>query len=244
LKAALAGDAKTAADATAVANLPATDPTPGTNFSLSNAEAKALGLLAANATGLDGWVGFNSRAEYFFDPAKVGTGAQFDFTAIASHEVTEVMGRYGFGQNGSTGDSPIDLFRYYTASGQHDFAPARGVDNYFSADGGTTRTNSFNVDPAGGDLSDWAGASPDAYNAAPSPRTSLPTTAGDLLLMDVLGYDQIAAVPEAPTAALLGVGIAGLLAWRRHRGGTPPGQLRANSAARLHGADSDHFWRE
>jgi hypothetical protein len=59
LKAALGADAKTADDATAVAHLPLANPTPGKNFAMSNAEAKALGLLAGNAPGIDGWVGFD-----------------------------------------------------------------------------------------------------------------------------------------------------------------------------------------
>lgn len=209
LKSALTSDAKSVPDAIAVSSLPAVDPTPGINFAMSNAQAKALGLLAANATGVDGWVGFNSRAEYFFDQALGGTGAQFDFFAIASHEVSEVMGRYGFGQNGG-GDSLIDLFRYLTGDGQRDLAPTRGIANYFSIDGGLTRINSFNV-AASGDLSDWAGDTLDAYNASPAVRTVLPTSAADLILMDVLGYDSTAAVPEVPPGVLLAEGIAAML---------------------------------
>jgi hypothetical protein len=214
LKTALTNDSKSVADATAVASLPAADPTPGVNFAMSNAEAKALGLLAANAAGVDGYVGFNSSAAFFFDPTLGATAGQYDFVALASHEITEVMGRYGFGQNGGGGrDSPIDLFRYLTSNGQRNLAPARGIANYFSIDGGTTPINSYNV-AASGDLSDWAGASLDAYNASLAVGKVLPTSAGDLTLMDVLGYDRVAAVPEAPTSELLALGLAGLLGLR------------------------------
>jgi hypothetical protein len=112
LKAALIADAKTSADAAAVASLPVTDPTGGNAFEMSNAEAKALGLLSGSATGIDGWVGFSNTTSYTFDPNNRSVAGEVDFAGLADHEISEVMGRYGFGQNGSSGDSPIDLFRY------------------------------------------------------------------------------------------------------------------------------------
>jgi hypothetical protein len=214
LKTALINDAKTADDATAVASLPVADPTPGKNFAMSNAEAKALELLAGNASGIDGWVGFDRRATYTFDPNNRAVAGAYDFIGLAHHEITEVMGRYGFGQNGSgTRDSPIDLFRYLTASGLRDLSAAYGTANYFSVDGGVTPINSFNI-VCCGDLSDWAGASLDSYNAILTIGVLLPTSAGDLTVMDVLGYDP-AVVAEPATLVLLGAGLAGLVAARR-----------------------------
>ena len=64
---ALVNDATSADDATAVASLPAVDPTGSATFVMANAEAKALGLMPANATGIDGYVGFSSTAAYTFD---------------------------------------------------------------------------------------------------------------------------------------------------------------------------------
>ena len=61
VKTALTNDSKSAADATATANLPANYPGGAGNvFVMSNAEAKALGLLAGNAAGKEGQVGFDS----------------------------------------------------------------------------------------------------------------------------------------------------------------------------------------
>jgi len=98
-----------------------------------------------------------------------------------------VMGRYGLGQNGRKSGrySPIDFFRY-TSPGALDLAPAYGA--YFSIDGGTTAINTFNG-PNGGDLSDWAGATVDSYNTGTNLGGESAVLMGDIMLMDVIGYD-------------------------------------------------------
>jgi hypothetical protein len=217
VKTALTADAKSIDDAIAVASLPAADPTPGVNFVMSNAEAKALGLLQGNAAGLDGWVGFNNTATYTFDPNNRAVPGKFDFIGLASHEITEVMGRYGFGQNGIGGrDSPIDLFRY-TAPGVRDLAPAvGGAPNYFSIDGGAISINTFNT-AAGRDLSDWRGQTLDAYNGSLTVGQTLPTSSGDLRVMDVLGFDRVTSVPEPATLSFIGVALVFLFRKGRSR---------------------------
>ncbi len=99
------------------------------------------------------------------------------------------MGRFGQSQNGApTGRyGPIDLFRY-SAQGMLDLVPANGA--YFSIDGGATIINSFNG-TGGGDLSDWAGATPDSYNASIATGLQMPVTSGDLTVLDVIGYDAL-----------------------------------------------------
>jgi hypothetical protein len=209
IKAALTADAKSADDAKAVAHLPAADPTGGATFVMSNAEAKALGLLAANATGLDGYVGFNSTASFTFDPANRAVSGKYDFIGLAHHEITEIMGRYGLGQNGASSGqySPIDLFRYLSA-GNLDLAPANGA--YFSIDGGTTVINRFNG-TGGGDLSDWAGATFDPYNASLASGRKLDDSAGDITEMDVIGWDR--AVPP-PALKVTRTGVSSInLTW-------------------------------
>jgi hypothetical protein len=194
VRSALISDAKSAADFQAVSTLGATDPTDGRAFRMSDAEAKALGLRAANAPGIDGWVGFSSTASYTFDPNNRAVAGEFDFIGLAEHEIAEVMGRYGMTQNGcgpTLCDSPIDVFRY-TSPGNFDLSPENG--SYFSIDSGNTNINTFNG-TGGGDLSDWLGLTLDAYNHSLSRGQEEPFTAGDLTLMDVIGYDP-AVVPS------------------------------------------------
>jgi len=209
LKGALVADAKSAADTAAVASLPAIDPTPGKNFAMSTAEAKALGLLPGMAAATDGWVGFNKNVSYAFDPTSRSVAGAYDFFGVADHEITEVMGRYGFGQNGSgSRDSPIDLFRF-AGAGVRDWTPAfAGAANYFSIDGGLTSINTFNT-ACCGDLSDWAGNTIDPFNAFLTLGRAELITQGDLVEMDVLGYDR-ATVPEPATLALLITGLSAL----------------------------------
>jgi hypothetical protein len=189
VKSALISDAKSASDLLSVANLPANDPTNNANFSLSNAEAKALGLLAGNAAGLDGFVGFSSTAAFTFDPSNRAVVGKYDFFGVAEHEISEVMGRFGLGQNGAASGryGPIDLFRY-SSPGVLDLVPANGA--YFSINGGTTAINTFNG-TGGGDLSDWAGLTIDSYNVGPTVGAKNDVSAGDITVMDVIGYDRL-----------------------------------------------------
>ena len=213
MKSALTLDATTTSDNTAVAHLPASDPYGGFKFVTSNAEAKALGLLAGNASGIDGYVGFNSSASWTFDPNNRAVPGEFDFIGLALHEITEVMGRYGLAQNGASSGrySPIDLFRY-TSAGNLALTPVNGT--YFSIDGGTTSIHAYNG-TGGGDLSDWSGATNDSFNAGSNSGVINPMSADDIKLMDVIGYNLL--VPEPSSYALAALGLGGLLRLGRRR---------------------------
>jgi len=207
----LVKDAKSPDDATAIAHLPATDPTSGASFVMSYAEAKALGILAGNDTALDGWVGFDSAASYAFNPNNRAVAGEYDFVGLAEHEISEVMGRYGLGQNGTSSGrySPIDLFRF-TSPGVFDLVPENG--DYFSIDGGVTNLNTYNGTGAG-DLSDWSGLTHDSFNAFLSSGVELPVSPTDLTLMDVIGYDRV--LPEPTAWTVLGFGMVMRLGLRR-----------------------------
>jgi hypothetical protein len=217
VKTALINDAKTTIDATAIANLPSTFPGgSGSIFVMSNAEAKALGLLAGNAAANDGSVGFDSAATYTFDPNNRAVASAFDFVGLAEHELTEVMGRYGLGQNGAASGrfSPLDLFRC-TSPGVLDTTPANGA--YFSINGGSTVINTFNG-TGGGDLSDWSGATLDSFNHNLTIGKELDVTRGDIVEMDAIGFDVATPEPATGTYTLVGLGLAATIYLRRERG--------------------------
>jgi hypothetical protein len=213
MKTALTNDRTTTADFASVANLPAVDPYGGTKFVTSNAHAKALGLLAGNAAGTDGYVGFNNTASWTFDPNNRAVAGKFDFIGLAFHEITEVMGRYGLTQNGAASGRycPIDLFRY-TSPGTLALTPVNGT--FFSIDGGNTVINTYNG-INGEDLSDWSGSTNDAFNAFSNSGVLNPLSAGDITLMDVIGYNS---VPEPSSIVLVTLtGIAVMVRRRMRR---------------------------
>ena len=214
MKTALTNDKTTASDNTAVGSLPVVDPYGGTKFVMSNGEAKALGLLAANGAGIDGYVGFNSTAAWTFDPNNRAVAGKFDFIGLAFHEISEVMGRYGLTQNGAASGrySPIDLFRF-TSAGNLALTPVNGT--YFSIDAGTTPIHTYNG-TGGGDLSDWSGATNDAFNAFSNSGVLNSLSADDIQLMDVIGYNL---VPEPSGLVLATFSLAGLAArgWRQRK---------------------------
>ncbi|HXJ02794.1 MAG TPA: NF038122 family metalloprotease [Micropepsaceae bacterium] len=197
LKSVLTADAKTAADSSAVASLPSSDPTGGAYW-VSSAEAKALGYSSGGGT--DGYVGFSSSAGIFDYNNTDGVSAgQYDFFAVVSHEISEVMGRIllAGGTIGTSANSydALDLF-HFSSSGVHDFSGS--TPGYFSVDNGATSQNTFNTNP-GGDYGDWAGASVDAFNAFGSPGVAEPVSSSDITALDAIGWD--AQTASAPVAA-------------------------------------------
>lgn len=147
VRGALIGDALSADDATAVANLQAgpldflSNARDGSTvrsngagawsstLDVSRANLKALGLLAANDTGSDGDIAFNSNfSNWDFDRSDGISG--FDFVGVAIHEIGHLMGFTsgvdivdsftGFGGNsgtdlngGAAGIGELDPFRIF-----------------------------------------------------------------------------------------------------------------------------------
>jgi hypothetical protein len=128
------------------------------SLSANTSVLKALGVMptytGANATiQADGSVSFSSNfsSSFDFDPTNGIAAGQFDFVAIAIHEIGHALGfrsgvdvydgNTGFAGNlnGFTFMTPLDLLRYSTASaalGVNDWQI--GGTSYFSIDGGHT----------------------------------------------------------------------------------------------------------
>lgn len=190
LRAALIADQTSAADATAVAALPITDPTNGKPFFVPTAQGKALGLFVGNPPGgFDGYVGLNSSQSFSFGGTP--SSGQYDAVSVLEHEFTEVMGRIGsLGSYAVAGDyTALDLFRY-AANGSRDLAPTASSTDYFSLNGGSLGLQFNNPVSNSGDAGDWAAsAGHDAFAAATSPGVAGTVSATDLTVLDAIGYD-------------------------------------------------------
>jgi PEP-CTERM motif len=215
LKAALESHASTPASESAVASLPAADPTDGAGFYLTNAEAKALGFTSGDNAALDGTFLIGAGNTYTFDPNDRAVAGAFDYLGTAEHEFSEIMGRVTQLNNDSFGTTAFDLFRY-SAPGVTTLNPnATGL--YFSDDGGKTVVNTFNPPGNGGDIQDWVGSTqPDSFDAFGDTGEAEPMHAYDQIVMNTLGWTS-AAVPEPGTWALMLIGFGGLGAAMRSR---------------------------
>ena len=221
------------ADKTLVAALrylPASAPAGPTNYVVTAAQAKALGLIAPTLAAYDGYIGFAGATSGFgFTPASV-TSSQYDFQSVAAHEIAEVLGRIS-GVGTGQWRTALDLFRY-SAPGALSYAYS--AKTYFSVDGGTTRLINFNA-AATGDRGDWAtsGTTRDAYDAFIGHGQRKNLSAIDLAALDVLGWSganagntgvtpvgtvfNLTAVPEPASWALMvaGFGLVGAAVRRR-----------------------------
>ena len=166
----------------------ALDGVPNSDFILTSANAKGLGLVDPTA-GLDGFIGLSSTAPISFGHL-LASGSQYDAIGIAAHELSEVMGRISL--SGASLDgvnsffTPLDLFRY-SAPGTPDVTPSAG---YFSVNDGVTHILPFNDPNNGGDAADWATAPSTRFNAFDAFASTGPAvvTPGDVLAMAAIGW--------------------------------------------------------
>ena len=169
------------------------------------AEAKALGLIT-DMTVMDGAIGFTSAVPFAFNNSKGVPTGQYDLFGIVAHEMSEVMGRISL-LSYYQAYSGLDLFRY-SAPGVISTVGTKAA--YFSANGGTTAIYSFNTDTAG-DFGDLASSTENAYNAFAYTGAILPVTAGDISMMNVLGYNlsaepNVTSIAENPSTGTVPVG--------------------------------------
>jgi hypothetical protein len=236
LKAAAATNPTDSVLVSAVAHLPAADPSGLNSYAITEADAQALGLTPPTGMGTDGYVGFNSSDVFSFNPNTTPTG-EYDFVALAEHEITETMGRLsGLSSSKPTYATPYDLFRY-SAAGKTSFSYSTPA--YLSVNGGVTDLASFNYS-GGGDRGDWLTTSTttDEFDASAREGGDMTLSTADLTALNALGWDttinpggwvtsNVAATasvalggdfvpePEAWLLLIVGAGLAG--ANLRHR---------------------------
>lgn len=239
VRAALIGDATSTNDMLAIGNLPTLSGLGGISFLtqvnsetgssavtldnddsdnnrflyLNTANAKALGLMGANAAA-DASITFSSLFSWDFDQSNgVGAGLQ-DFVGVAIHEIGHALG-FVSGVDIVDDDignptnldnyaiySALDFFRF-SAPGTLNLAAGDAA--YFSLDGGTTNLGNFSTGSFYGDeeqASHWKdnlglGIMDPTMNPAGQINTP---SALDLVAFDVIGWNL---VPE-PSSALLG----------------------------------------
>jgi hypothetical protein len=152
-----------------------------TFLNINTANAKALGLIAGNATGRDATIEFSSEFFFDFDLSDGISNNSFDFVGLAVHEIGHALGfvsgvdvvdyysgpTTGFDINGQRVPaqdlnrfrvfSPLDLFRFSSAStdvaniGYGVQDLTQGTESYFSVDKGVTNLGGFSTGPYDGD---------------------------------------------------------------------------------------------
>ena len=176
-----------ATDQSAYASLPATSPLGAGTFTLTPALAKAIGLAGASSS-MDGYVGFGAGYSFDFNRTDGITAGAYDFTGVALHEISHVLGRVsGLGFSGATNGLPIDLFRY-KAPGTTSFSYNEPA--YFSVDGGQTNLATFNASGTA-DRDSWVATSGDAFSAYAIAGVVNDLSAVDKMVMDVLGWNTV-----------------------------------------------------
>ncbi|QLE55149.1 NF038122 family metalloprotease [Nostoc sp. TCL26-01] len=180
-----------------------------TTVRLNRANAKALGLIAADNANPDATIIFNSNAvvNWDFDPSNGISEGAFDFVGMATHEFAHALG-FDSGvdvldTNPPTTDdkltfvSTLDLFRFSTISygygaGTIDWT-ANNTDKYFSLNGGATKIASFATGRTYGDgyqPSHWKdGLNLGLMNPTTETGAGLQISTLDLRALDVIGWN-------------------------------------------------------
>lgn len=171
---------------TIVSNMGLADPTNGGTIYVASAQEKALGMMSANNTALDGTMGFAADPNgtlFTYDPDARAMGGKYDLIGVVEHEITHAIGRIALGGTYGNWASAMDLFRFSSAGAHH---PNAGGNAYFSIDNGATNLNWF---AASSDLGDWASsAGNDANNAFSNGGVVNQLSGADMAQLNALGF--------------------------------------------------------
>jgi hypothetical protein len=152
------------------------------------------------------------------------TASEYDFYSVIEHETDEILGTIsciddsagtavdGCGAtSGHNNAAPTDLFRY-ASPGTRTFLSADGSPAYFSIDSGTTNIANYNNTANGGDYGDWALSAScriQDYSACLGGSLDITNDGGaEVSVLDAVGYNLNASVPEPTTFGLIGLGLA------------------------------------
>jgi hypothetical protein len=166
-----------------------------------------------------------SQAYYYRTGSQAGNA--YDIYSVVEHETDEILGTISCISSVSNapadvcgaanGVSAADLFRYSAAGTRSFVSQGNGTTAYFSVNGGNTSiapyTNSVNQ----GDYGDWSSNCTHVQDASGCLGSSYDITSNggvEITVLDAVGYTI---APEPGTLGMFGLGLLGVIRYRRRR---------------------------